>query len=351
MMTPKISIIVPVYNGAAHIERTLASILKQSLTDIEVIVVDDGSTDHTLALLMAIKNPKLRVLSKQNGGVSSARNAGIRAAKGMYIGFVDADDVVKEDLYEQLYRASSHRDVVVSSLLIEKEGTFVEKASLLESDRVYSQEAFKKEVLARYLTVENLDLLSVVNKIYRSSFLQDNAILFDENLALEEDGMFNLQVYTSMQALIQIDYAGYYYLENKASVTRNFIGSNSLDKLIQKFNLDYKEIATLEFSDDQILSFKSSRLIYSICFLLFSLSKTKITWAEKNAFIERVMKDPVILYAVRHLSDYYVQNRSKFERIIAWCILNNKVRMVKGMVNLLTIADQMKLLQLIKKLN
>ncbi|MDM1406872.1 glycosyltransferase [Myroides sp. DF42-4-2] len=351
MMTPKISIIVPVYNGAAYIERTLESILKQSLTAIEVIVVDDGSTDHTLSILAAIKNPKLRVLSKQNGGVSSARNAGMKAAKGMYIGFVDADDVVKDNLFEQLYQASADMDVVVSRLLIEKDGTFVQKDSFLESNRIYSQEAFRQEVLARYLTIENLDLLSVVNKIYRSSFLRDNAILFDETLALEEDGMFNLKVYTNMQALIQIDCAGYYYLANETSVTRDFIGHNSLDKLKQKFNLDYKEIADLDFSEEQLLSFKSSRLIYSICFLLFSLSKAKSSWTEKKAFIARVMEDSLVSFAVRHLDDYYVQNRSKFEQIIAWCILKNKVMIVKGIICLLAIAHRLKLLQLIKKIN
>ncbi len=351
MMTPKISIIVPVYNGAATIERTLASILKQSLTDIEVIVVDDGSTDHTVALLTAIEDPKLRVIAKQNGGVSSARNVGIKAAKGTFIGFVDADDEVKEDFYEQLYRVSNEVDVVLSGLLIEKEGNFVQKDSLLESNRIYSQEDLKKEVLARYLTVENLDLLSVVNKIYRRSFLLDKEIFFDEKLALEEDGMFNLKVYTTMQALIQIAYAGYYYLENKISVTRDFIGSNSLDKLIYKFNLEYKKTFALEFSEEQILSFKSSRLIYSICFLLFRVSKAKMTSDERNAFIEQIMHNPVVMYAVRHLDEYYVQQRSKFEQIIAWCILHNRITLVKGMITLLAIADQMKLLQLIKKLN
>ncbi|MCS4239287.1 glycosyltransferase involved in cell wall biosynthesis [Myroides gitamensis] len=351
MMTPKISIIVPVYNGAATIERTLASILKQSLTDIEVIVVDDGSTDHTVALLTAIEDPKLRVIAKQNGGVSSARNVGIKAAKGMFIGFVDADDEVKEDFYEQLYRVSNEVDVVLSGLLIEKEGNFVQKDSLLEFNRIYSQDDFKKEVLVRYLSLENLDLLVVMNKIYRRSFLLDQAIFFDENLALEEDGMFNLKVYTTMQSLIQIDYAGYCYLDNEISVTRDFIGSNSLDKLIYKFNLEYKKTFNLEFSEEQILTFKSSRLIYSICFLLFRVSKAKMTLTDRNAYITRVMNEPVVLFAVRHLDDHYVQQRSKFERIIAWCILKNKITLVKGMITLLAIADQMKLLQLIKKIN
>ncbi|MGG5506661.1 MULTISPECIES: glycosyltransferase family 2 protein [unclassified Myroides] len=351
MTTPIVSIIIPVYNGAKFIEKTLIAILNQSLNAIEIIVVDDGSTDHTLEVVSAFSDPRIQIISKKNGGVSSARNTGIKAAKGEYIGFVDADDIVKEDFYEQLVGSSSEVDVVISGLLIEKEGSFVHKESLLESDRIYSQEAFAKEILARYLTVENLDLLSVVNKIYKRSFLIDKAILFDENLTLEEDGMFNLKVYTTMSAVVQIAYSGYYYLDNETSVTRDFMGSNALEQLVQKFNYDYKKVNGLDFSEAQIRTFKSSRFMYSICFLLFRLSKAKMKRAGKNAFIDRVMCEPTVLYAAQHLNEYYVQHRSKFEKIIAWCIQKNQVLLIKGLVQLLSIAHQTKLIEIMRKIN
>ncbi|MBB1139436.1 glycosyltransferase family A protein [Myroides sp. WP-1] len=351
MTTPRVSIIIPVYNGAKFIERTLIALLNQSLNAIEIIVVDDGSTDHTLAVVNAMSDPRIRIISKENGGVSSARNTGIKAARGEYIGFVDADDTVKEDFYEQLLGSSSEVDVVISGLLIEKEGNFVHKESLLESNRIYSQKEFAEEVLARYLTVENLDLLSVVNKIYKRDFLMDKAILFDENLTLEEDGMFNLQVYTTMNALVQIAYSGYYYLENEASVTRDFMGSNALEQLVQKFNYDYKNAATLAFSEAQIRTFKSSRFMYSICFLLFRLSKSKMKRAEKNAFIDRIMQEPTVLYAAQHLNVYYVQHRSKFEKIIGWCIQNKRVLLIKGLVQMLSIAHRTKLIEMMRKIN
>lgn len=352
-MAPKVSIIVPVYNGEKFIKRTLASILDQCLSSIEVIVINDGSTDRTLEEIATLKDQRLRVISKVNQGVSSARNLGIKEATGAYIGFVDADDRIAKELYEELYNASVEKkvDVVVSGLLIEKNGAFIHKESLLQPNKIYSNADFKNEVLVRYLSVENLDLLSVVNKIYKRSFLLKYSILFDETLALEEDGMFNLAVYTQMDTLLGIPYQGYYYLENASSATRDFVNNDIIDRLVQKFNYDYPESIQQGFSHAEIRSFKSSRLIYSICFILFSLSKYKMSRKDKNKFIDAIMNEPVVLLAAQNLNAHYVRQSSKFERVIASFIKQDRRFMIKALVAVLTIIQKMKLMDLIRKLN
>jgi glycosyltransferase involved in cell wall biosynthesis len=92
-MTPRVSVVIPVYNGAGTVARAAGSVLGQSLREIELVVVDDGSTDATPDVLAEIRDPRLRVLRQANGGRSRARNAAIRAARAPYVAMLDADDV------------------------------------------------------------------------------------------------------------------------------------------------------------------------------------------------------------------------------------------------------------------
>lgn len=116
MKAPLISIIVPVYNVEPYIETCLNSILTQSLGDFEVIVVNDGSSDNSLALCehIASENPQVKIISQPNQGVSEARNTGISAASGRYIAFVDSDDWVEPEYLELLYRIAQEHDADIS---------------------------------------------------------------------------------------------------------------------------------------------------------------------------------------------------------------------------------------------
>jgi glycosyltransferase involved in cell wall biosynthesis len=101
-----ISIIIPVYNAAKYLERSLGSVLKQTYRNLEIITVDDGSKDDSLKLLnsFAASDSRVKVIHKENGGSSSARNAGLKISTGEYIGFIDADDYIEYDMYENLAR-------------------------------------------------------------------------------------------------------------------------------------------------------------------------------------------------------------------------------------------------------
>ncbi|HDT8050800.1 TPA: glycosyltransferase, partial [Enterococcus faecalis] len=102
---PKISIIVPVYNVEKYLEKCVRSILAQTFTDFELILVDDGSPDSSGAMCdqFAEQDQRVKVIHKENGGLSDARNAGIEIATGEYLGFVDSDDYIADDMYETLY--------------------------------------------------------------------------------------------------------------------------------------------------------------------------------------------------------------------------------------------------------
>ncbi len=116
MNTPTVSIIVPVYNIEEYISKCLDSLLVQTLKGIEIVLIDDGSTDLSGRICeeYALKDDRIKVLHKENEGISSARNAGLAIAKGKYIGFVDGDDWVKKDMFEYLYLTSITHDADIS---------------------------------------------------------------------------------------------------------------------------------------------------------------------------------------------------------------------------------------------
>ncbi len=115
---PLISVIVPAYNIEEYLERCVRSILEQTYTHLEILLVDDGSTDATAALCdgLAGQDERIRVFHKENGGSSSARNLGIENAGGMYIGFVDADDYIDKDMYRLLWQAMSQRNALIAQV-------------------------------------------------------------------------------------------------------------------------------------------------------------------------------------------------------------------------------------------
>ena len=113
---PKVSIIVPVYNVEQYLNRCVESLVRQTFTDIEIILVDDGSPDNSPQLcdILAKKYQMVRVIHKINGGLSSARLAGYKEAKGKYCIFIDSDDYIDDDMIETLYIACSNNDADMS---------------------------------------------------------------------------------------------------------------------------------------------------------------------------------------------------------------------------------------------
>ena len=108
-ITPVISVVMPCHNAERHIARSIASALAQSFKDIELIIVNDGSTDNSLSVMESIRDPRLRIISQPNQGVSAARNRGLEAARGAYIAFLDADDTWEPLCLERLYHAVASR--------------------------------------------------------------------------------------------------------------------------------------------------------------------------------------------------------------------------------------------------
>ena len=176
---PKVSVIVPVYNVERYIRRCMKSLVEQTLKEIEIIVVDDGSEDESANIVKEFMKdcPKIKYYKKENGGLSDARNYGLQYATGKYIAFLDSDDYVEKDTYFELY-AQAMRS----------------RADMVECDFFWTTEKKdKKDVGQRYYKKhEIMEKARVVawNKLYKSEIIQKNNVLFPKGLQYEDIEFF-----------------------------------------------------------------------------------------------------------------------------------------------------------------
>ena len=226
---PLISIVVPAYNVEKYIDRCLESILNQSFQDYEVLLIDDGSTDHTPELCdeWAKKDSRISVTHKNNGGLSSARNAGVRIAVGKYIGFVDSDDTIEPMMYEVLvnYAEEYHVDFVMCNYeRILADGTSFEK-TLNIRDGLYTREDIINVIFPCLIMGRNLDhgpLLSVCHCLYNRAFLESHNITFDEEVRWSEDNIFSAFVGYHAKSFYYLKKPLYNYYQNEGTITTSY---------------------------------------------------------------------------------------------------------------------------------
>ncbi len=177
-----VSLIMPAYNAEEYIARSIDTALAQSFTNMEVLIVDDGSTDETGKIIQWYQEryPQIKFFSQPNGGQASARNTGIKQAAGDYIGFMDNDDMLRPDMIERLYGAITKNDcdIAVTSIYILRESGYEESATYsMEEDTAVSIDEF----FERYMTLSP----EIWNKLYRASLLKERPLAM--NITYEDD--------------------------------------------------------------------------------------------------------------------------------------------------------------------
>lgn len=225
-----VTIIVPVYKVEKFLDRCVTSLRKQTLQDIEIILVDDGSPDRCPEMCDALaeQDSRIRVIHKENGGLSSARNAGLKAAKGKYVGFVDSDDDVKPDMYEKMLSVmeSETVDFVMSDYIrIPAAGAPYLKTLNIRSGR-YDKTALREEIFPSLIMGENVDygpLLSVGHCLYKTDFLRSNGFFFDEEVRWSEDNIFSAIVGYHADSFYYLKGEGlYHYYQNSGTITTGY---------------------------------------------------------------------------------------------------------------------------------
>lgn len=252
-MNQLVSVIVPVYNVEQYVEKSIRSIIDQTYKNIEILLIDDGSSDRSPEICdeLARSDARISVFHKANGGVSSARNLGITKSTGAWLMFVDADDWIESDAIEIMMRSNenSGADFILgsyswqlcendirASLIDNKIRTFdVEKnrrmalsACMLRPSEV--TELFNEEF--RYLP----KIAVPFAKMYKVSLIRNNELYFNENIALGEDLLFNMQYLSNAAKMIYVNVNTYHYVIRKGSAVNS--------------NLDRKAEMIIKFLDE-----------------------------------------------------------------------------------------------------
>lgn len=227
---PLVSIVVPVYNVEGYLSKCVKSLTEQTLKNIEIILIDDGSSDDSGEICdrLQMNDTRIKVIHKSNGGLSSARNAGLNIATGEYIGFVDSDDDIELDMYEKLYAVAKSKNVdfvMTDYLRITRDGKHHLKTADIRAG-YYCKTDIVQEIFPNLIMRECVDygpILSVWNCLYRTQFLKENKISFDEKVRWSEDNLFNSIVGYCANSFYYMQGEGlYHYYENPGTITTSY---------------------------------------------------------------------------------------------------------------------------------
>lgn len=216
-MTPKASVIVPVYNVERYLSKCLDSIVNQTLSDIEIICVNDGSQDGSAQILESYANrdSRIKIITQNNRGLSAARNTGMKVAVGKYIGFVDSDDWIEKDFYEKLFNAAEtyQADIAAANIIKEKSD---KKRCITKYFKIYCTDKTDK----KFELLKIPKFCYVWNKIYNRENLIKNNIWFEENIKYEDVDFTHRTLYYLNKLVILPDTA-YHYRINENGLSFN----------------------------------------------------------------------------------------------------------------------------------
>ena len=232
----KLSVIIPVYNVEKYLKDCLDSVCAQTLTDIEIICIDDGSTDNSLNILneYSSKDSRIKIISKKNGGQATARNLGIKEAQGEYIAFVDSDDFIENTMFEKLYAKAETNNL---DLAMCKIATYDNQTREIKDNVWYYMlgvfRDFEKDIFNHKDTKEFTCNIAVTpyNKIYKTSLLKDNHILFPEGLIFEDEKFF-FDTYLRAKKISIVNEFLYYYRVNRKGSTVDISKENDFSDII-----------------------------------------------------------------------------------------------------------------------
>lgn len=249
---PQISIIVPVYKVEQYLDRCVNSILNQTFTDFELILVDDGSPDRCPQMCdeWAKKDARICVIHKENGGAGAARNAALRCAKGEYIGFVDSDDWITPDMYEYLYDLlKQYPEAQIAQCdAIQTSDEKQEAPAGPENIQLWNQ----KQMMEYFFRIHGeKSNYSIWNKLIRRDVLKDFS--FVEG-TISEDVAASFDFFTSARQMVSSDKVLYFYFTNQNGVTKSPVTKKDLEyihvweRIAEKVPQEYAEYAEVNLA-------------------------------------------------------------------------------------------------------
>lgn len=298
-----ISVIVPVYNAEKHLRNCIDSIINQTYKNLEIILVDDGSTDNSSKILDEYKktDSRIKVISKENGGVSSARNEGLKIATGEYVGFIDSDDYIDEEMFSVLRSTIQDGELAICTMkrftdcsnCCQSENSIQNEYSVLDSSQLFTAMLNDKKVYG-YLC----------NKLFKRKFISN---LLNENIHFGEDFLFCAEYATRVKKAHFIDKALYYYRQdNVDSITNTSIEYNSKALTILKAQIEIEKIY-LKYAPNEVNNLVSITLETA----LDLLGKYKYNKVNKKEEYDVIM-ELINKYYRQVVSSFSIKKRTRY---------------------------------------
>ena len=305
----EISIIIPIFNSEKYIEECIQSILHQSFQDFELILIDDGSTDSSYSICKSYEksDPRIHLLSKKNGGVSSARNMGLKFANGKFIAFIDSDDYIAPNYFEVLLSKTSHTtDFVFSGMNDMVLGRI--KKTITQKDDLWELNKEDDFIDFLYQPIQS----SPCAKLYSNKIIKEHKICFDTSLNCAEDRDFNLKYFDYIKSAVSTSYSGYYYrIDVEDSLTKKedphaFITSN------KHWNLKYNYCNKRQYNSRRLSTILANDLFYITNDEIIRISKLDISYNKALLLCKKQLSYVNIQFLKKWGKDITAPNWQKF---------------------------------------
>lgn len=310
-----ISVIIPIYNGEKFIRRCLDSIIEQTYHELEILVINDGSTDNSLEIVEKEyqQERRIKLISKENGGVSSARNLGITMATGKYVTFVDCDDWLEKTALEELYHTIVEKkvDVVRNNYYYnEVEEVNKEKAKLYDlADKIFRKEEIEKKVIPHFLEAKE-SVMNLTQLLLCKKELLATIPPFDTSLYLMEDVAFYMEMYGKVNSIYFSAKPLYHYYSNTEGASkstkyyvRNMSGILQANSKIKKI-LEKNKMATPE----RIRRMNANHLKIITNYMRFMMTDNK---EKAKVHIAKIMEESKIRQLVKEIDLVGVPPKNK----------------------------------------
>lgn len=294
-MNIKVSVIMPIYNAEKYLEKSIKSMLKQTLQDIELILVNDGSKDSSGKICdeYASKDERITVIHKKNEGACIARNTGIEKARGKYIQLVDSDDYIENNMLEEQYNLAEQTDaeVVMCGMKFDvhqKNGQVVTSESHYKDMVLKSQEEIKPIFMDLF---DNLLFNYTHNKLYNALFLKSNNLKFIEWLPIDQDTNFNIDVFRKLNKLTISTKSYYHYVKTFEETIVTRYHANKFK--VRTFRYDRLKQLLMDWGiyNEENKKKLASMYIHHVieCFEIYNHEKCNLNLSDKKREIEKIL--------------------------------------------------------------
>ena len=328
----KLSIIIPVYNVEKYLKQCLDSVLVQIQEGIELIIVNDGSTDssYNICKLYEEKYDFIRIINKKNEGVSKARNVALEKAKGEWVMFLDADDMLQKNSLVSLNKCEYDADIVICNYAKEhvdnkereKSGNLLPKDLMMKG--ILNIPSYVNSIKEYNYSIDGISNWTCWGKLFKTQIIRDNNIMFPESITHGEDLIFCYQFYAHASKVYYDSTCLYYYRTNNQSVSRTFNSKrivNTLGLFEALLKVDNMLLFNLDFQH-----FVVDRVI-ACCRLFFANEENTMTRDEKIKSLEEVCNNNVVREALVNcpLKKLSLGKKTNLLNIVILFLLKNKM--------------------------